>query len=516
MRSTPEAGRATSGSAEAPAAAAQGDGMRRRVLGGVGWKIGTQVVLQGTRAAVAIVLARLLTPFDFGLVGLALVFATLMLVFGDLGLGSALVHRATLRPGDRLTVFWTTLYAGVMLALLGIAVSGLVADFFGEPEVQPLFMALAASFVLVSLGATHSALLNRAMNFRALEASQMVAGVAGGAVGVATALLGGGPWAIVNMAIATSFVYVVLLWACCPWRPRFTFSTAALRSMGVYSGNVMGYGFLQYFERNADNLLIGRFLGATPLGLYTLSYNLMLYPVTKIGDPVRQVLFPAFSRIQDDAARIGSLWIRVSRAIGAVTLPAMAGLIIVAPDFVPVVLGERWNDAVPIIQVLAWAGILLSLQAVHGSVLLARNRSGWLLRWGIVSVVAAVASFVAGLPWGVVGVATAFAIATTVLMPAYTQVVARTVGLSAARFFRGLLGVVRATVLVCIALVALRLWLVDQDLPASLRLVAVVAAGIALYLPLCMWQVPELRAEVRRLRPSRRGQSAASSRLSHQ
>ena len=128
----------------------------------------------------------------------------------------------------------------MLLALLGIAVSGLVADFFDEPEVQPLFMALAGSFVLVSLASTHSALLNRAMNFRALEVSQVLAGLAGGAVGVATAVLGGGPWAIVNMSISTSLVYVVLLWVWCRWRPRFTFSLAALREMAGYSGNVMG------------------------------------------------------------------------------------------------------------------------------------------------------------------------------------------------------------------------------------------------------------------------------------
>ena len=162
-----------------------------------------------------------------------------------------------------------------------------------------------ADFVVASLGATQTALLTREMAFRALELRPMAGRPVGAAVGIALAA-GAGAWAIIAQQLTIVVVWTILIWRPRRWRPRFTFSMASLRDLGGFSGNVFGQRLVYYVHRNADNLLIGRFLGASALGVYALAYNVMLQPMSRIAGPVQEVLFPAFSRMQDDRERMAA------------------------------------------------------------------------------------------------------------------------------------------------------------------------------------------------------------------
>ncbi len=313
--------------------------LRGRVLRGVAWKVISQVFGQGASTIVAIILARLLFPSDYGLAAMVIVFAAVVPVFSDVALGAALVQRRHLTEADRSTVFWTSVAVGFVFTVLGIAASWPIADFYGEPEVQPLFAALSLTFLVTALSATQKALLTRAMNFRRLELLLMAANLAAGVGGIALAVAGYGAWAIIGQQVIAAVATTVLLWTLSGWTPSFMFSPASLRSMAGFSANVFSTRLLFYVNRNADNLLIGRVFGSAALGPYALAYNLMLVPSSRLTWPITEVLFPAFSEIQDDARRVARAWFRVTRLIGAVTVPAMLGLIVVAPEFVIVVLG---------------------------------------------------------------------------------------------------------------------------------------------------------------------------------
>jgi O-antigen/teichoic acid export membrane protein len=189
--------------------------------------------------------------------------------------------------------------------------------------------------------------------------------------------------------------------------------------------------------------------------------------------------------------------------VGAVSLPALAGLAIVAPDFVDVVLGKKWHSAIPVLQVLTWVGFLQSLQTLNGPILQSLDKTGLLLRYSIVFFVAHLTAFVTGLHWGVVGVATAYAISTTVVEPLFMVVTSRALGISTWSFARGLTGVVEAAAVMAVAVLLLRILLVDVDVAALARLLILVAVGAAIYLPCCAWRVPEIRDEVRALRRHR-------------
>lgn len=475
-------------------------GLRARVMQGVAWKILTQVVLQVVRAATTIVIARLLLPDEYGIAMMAIVVSSIALIFSDLALGAALIQRKELSQDDRSTVFWLSVGVGVVMTVLGVLLAGPVAAFFGEPRVEPLFAVMSLTFVITSLGITHVTLLTRAMDFRSLELRLMVGGIAGAVVGVALAVLGAGAWAIIAQHVAAAVVGSALAWRGLDWRPSWRFSIASLRSIASFSANVFGSRLLFYVSRNADSLLIGRFLGPAALGAYTIAYNLMLLPFARIAGPLQEALFPAFARLQDDPERMGSIWLRANRVVAALTMPAMLGLTVVAPDFVRVVLGDTWEDAIPVIQVLAWVGFLQSLSRLNTSVQQARDRTDVMLRWSALITVSNLVAFAIGLEWGIVGVAVGYAISNTLLQPVNAWQTGRLIGISLRQLVRSLAGVIQATALMLAAIVPLQLVLVQQGVPAAARLAAVALVGGAIYLAASLWRAGDVVDELRRLR----------------
>ncbi|HEY7561808.1 MAG TPA: MOP flippase family protein [Gaiellaceae bacterium] len=471
--------------------------MRTRVLRGLAWKVLSQVFGQTWQTVVAIILARLLFPADYGLAAMVLVFAAIVPIFSDLALGAALVQRRTLSESDRSTVFWTSTGVGVLFTVLGIALSWPMAAFYGEPEVQPLFAVLSLSFVITALGTTQKALLTRDMDFRSLELRLMAGSFAAGVVGILLAAGGYGAWAIIGQQVVLAVVSTALLWSFTRWRPRFRFSLDSLRGLVGFSLNVFGTRLLFYGNRNADNLLIGRFVGASGLGVYSLAYNVMLAPMSRLGWPIAEVLFPAFSKMQDEPGRMASAWVRVNRLVGSLTIPASLGVILVAPEFVTAVLGDRWSEAIPIIRLLGWVSLLQSLGTLDSAVLLARNRSGTLLRYAVVAFVASVAAFVVGLEWGVVGVAVGYALVSTFLEPYYAWLTARSLDVSVLVLLRALAGVAQASAAMACAVLAAKLFLLPADLASGWSLVVLILVGIAVYVPLCAWRAPEVVEEVR-------------------
>ena len=472
-----------------------------RIVRGLAWKVGSEAFGQVFRIVVAVMLARLLAPDDYGLAAMVLVLTSLVPIFADLALGAALVQRKDLTEDDRSTVFWTSVVAGVVFTTAGLLAAGAIADFYGEAQVEPLFMALSLTFLVSSLGTTQAALLTREMDFRSLELRVMAGSLVGGVIGVAVAAAGGGAWALIAQELAFVTVSTVLLWIFSPWRPSLRFSGKSIRELGSFSGQIFGTRLLFYANRNVDNILIGRFLGAPALGAYALAYNVMLSPLSRLAWPIQTVFFPAFASIQDDRDRMARMWLRVNGMVAAVTVPAMVGLVVVAPEFVHIVLGDRWSSAVPVIQILAVVGLLQSLQSLNSSILQATGRAGILLWYAFVALALSLIGFAGGLHWGIVGVAAGYAVASVFIESYYTLLTARALELSVRNVLRNYAGVMQATagMLVCVLAV-------DAILPAvgdAARLAIVVLAGVGTYALFCLWRAPEVVAEVRSLRRGR-------------
>lgn len=473
--------------------------LRSRVLRGFAWKGASRGFLELTKLLVGIVLARSLTPSDYGIAGMVLVFSGLIPIFSGLALGSALVQRPNIDERDRSTAFWAGLAVGCLLACVGIALSGPIASFYGQARVRPLIAVLSLSFVLTSLGMTHSQLLVRSLSYKALELRAMGGTLVGATVGVSTALAGYGPWAIILQQLAATATGSALLWLLSPWRPKCLFSWASLRRLAGFGGNVSGALILTEVNSNADNLLIGKFLGSAALGQYAVAYNIMLVPFSRITAPLQEVLYAAFARIQDDVSSVRSVWLRVNRIVAAITAPALAGLMLLTPDVVHVVLGSRWSAAVPVIRILALVGMIQALQGLNASVLLARDRSGTYLKFTIVSVVANLGAFVLGLRWGIAGVAACFAVSMALLQPFYTRLAARAVESSVSEFVSNLSGVAAATVLMAASIAGAQYALRSYHLGPLANLALFTGLGAAVYIVALLRLAPEVAEEVRRL-----------------
>jgi O-antigen/teichoic acid export membrane protein len=458
----------------------------------------SQVAIQLLALVTSVVMARYLGPREVGLAVQALVFAGLALVVVDFGIGSAVIRHPNLSEADRSTAFWSGVALGVTLLLVGIGLSWPIAALYGEPRVQELFAVLSIGFLFTALGIVQGALLTREMRFRSLELRTIFAAAAGSVAGIVFAVSGFGAWAIVAQHLVVTGTSSALLWRASPWRPRAGFSVDSLRSMARHASHVLGTRAVAWGTNSLDNLLVGRFLGPSQLGAYSIAFSVMLTPVIRVANPLLQVFFPAFSQMRDPQ-RIGGAWLRGVRMMALLVVPAMFGVIAVAPEFVEVAFGERWEDAVPVMQILAPVGIFQALVALNHGVLQAVDRTRTQFRFTLVFSAVLIAAFAVGLPWGITGVATAYLVVTALGQPVFIRLTCDAIGLRFRDWLHSVAGVLQAGTVMLLILLAVRQLLLTIDVAASLRLGALVATGVLVYLPLVAWWSPKARAEVREL-----------------
>jgi O-antigen/teichoic acid export membrane protein len=487
-----------------------GERLAPSILAGLGWKATSQLVSLAAHVVSVVVVARLLGPNEFGIAAMALGFSALGTTLADAALGSALVQRRGLTDLDRSTAFWLSLGTGAVLALAGVLLAGAVASFYREPEVAPLFAALSAGFLLGSLTSTPVALLTREMRFRTLELAHIAAAVLGTITAVSVAVAGGGAWAIVIQQLVGLTVVGTISWVAARWRPRLAWSGKSFRELGGFTLNVLGTRVFFYLQRNADNLIVGRALGAGPLGAYALAYNVMMLPFARVVDPLRAVLFPAFASVQADTGRVGELWLRGTRSASAVLFPAMLGLVVVAPDLVAVVLGASWAPAVDPLRILAVVGLLQAVIVLNSTVLTAVGRTQELLWFSALTFVLSVVGFLVGVQYGIAGVATGYLVANLLVIPLYVRLTSTVVGVSGRSFAGALAGTAQAAAGMFVAVVAVRAGLVATGVPAGARLVLVVVLGTTVAAALTAWRAPKLVAELRELPHLARSRRAAA------
>lgn len=468
-----------------------------RVFRGLRWKILSQVLQQVSRVGVAIVVAHLLTPRDFGLAAMALVFSGVATLFTDVALGAALIQREKITDADRSTVFWTQVGLGLAVTAVGVALAPAAAAFFSTPAVAPYFAATASIGVIASLGLTQTALLLRDMQFRSLELREMTGTVIAAAAGLALAIAGFGAWAIVGQTIVFATVSSVLVWRLSPWRPTLVYHRQSLRELGPFGAQVLATRLLSYLNLNMDNVLIGRYLGAPQLGTYSVAYNVMFVPIARVAQPVQQVLFPAFAQMQHDPVRLGRAWLRGTRVMATISGPAFIGMAVVAPDFVPLVLGNRWHAAVPVLQLLSAAGFLQSFQSLNPAVLQGLGRAGLLLRFMTIATVVVVGSFILGLVWGIVGVAALFAIARGLQLAGYTWIMVRVTKLRLGDILADFARVSSLALGVGAGALAARLGMLQTGAGPTARLLAALVVGGALYAGIIIWRQREILEQVR-------------------
>ena len=363
---------------------AEGAADTTSVVRGTRYTAVSQVVTQVVRFGTNIVLARLLTPEDFGIVAIALVVSMLLDQILDLGTGAAIIQRKSVDDKLLNSVFYLNLALGALLGLSLYLGAGLVASLFGNPEATPVLRAFSVVTAVTSLGQIHDALLRRNLRFFEIAIVASVSAAVTAVVSIGGALLGMDYWALVLGIAVGALVGTVLVWIYDRWRPSFTLSLASLKSIWGYSVHLFLSNMVFMVFTQVDKIIIGRFLGSTALGTYTLAQRTVTSPITAVGTVANEVAFPAFSRRQHDHTALRSGFVRSSRVIALITFPAMIGLAVLAEPAVNVVFGSQWLGLIPVIWVLAPIAALQSVTVNSNQLLLAKGRSDWSFRWGVV------------------------------------------------------------------------------------------------------------------------------------
>jgi PST family polysaccharide transporter len=396
-----------------------------------------QSVKVATQVISVIVLSRLLSPQDFGVVAMCAPVLVFIALFQDFGLTQATVQKSSISHDEVNYLFWINVTVSAALACVLAATAPLIAAFYGEPRVSPLVAAMALQILAYGLGAQHLALLNRRMAF-------------------------GLP--------------ALCYWMNSRWRPGFPRKVDGVGELLHFGAGITGFNFANFFARNLDNILIGKYWGEAQLGLYDRAYKLLLFPLSQIANPLSRVMVPALSRLNGEPDRYRSAYLRVMRLMLLVALPGVATAVATSDILIPFFLGEQWRESSDIFRALGFAGLLQPLNNPAGWLFISQGRSGDFMRWGIVTAVTSILAFVIGLPYGALGVAVAYAVSEYLRTPFLWIYVGRKGPLRVGDMYRA------ATPFVLGAHLALAaVWFAKPSLPHQ-KILAIVAAAILSYL----------------------------------
>ncbi len=460
--------------------------LQKQAAQGVFWSAAGNWGYQVATLVVFAVLSRLLTPAEFGLVALASVFTALLKLVTEQGLADAIVQRADLEPEHLDSAFWLSIGLGAVLTAGLAAASWLIANIVNQPDIAPVLVWLAPVLGLAGLSSVQRAILSRELRFASLTLRTLASVIVGGIVGVVAALRGYGVWSLVAQLLTIEVVGVIALWTASDWRPHFRFSRRHLRDLIGFGVNVLGFRILRFFNTRIDNLIVGSVLGPTALGLYVVAYRILQLLINVTTAIIGSVAFPVLSRVQDDRPRVQNAYYKAIRLTSMIAFPAFLGLVVVAPEVTRLVFGPQWDASVPVMQVLALAGLVNSVLFVNGIVMKSLGKPSWRLAIMGLTALILTTAFTLVVSAGIIAVATAFAIISLVLAPLWMWGAHKLITLEPGRYLRQIV-----PPLVSSLAMAATVWgfkPVVGDLSLLWQVIALVTGGVASY-GLTLWIV---------------------------
>lgn len=460
--------------------------LSHRTYSAARWTTTAAVARAGLQLAQLAVLARFLSPQDYGLMAMVSVVLSYVGLFSDMGLSTAFVQRQQISHEERSSLYWLSVALGGGLMLLVMAASPLAAHFFKEPQLVPLMILVATNFFIVALGQQLRMDAEKALNFRPVAVIEMIAAITGFAVAVLTAWMGWGVYALVTAAMVAAWMTMLLSWGLLAngWRPSWRLRWDEVRWFARFGGGMVLNNVFNHVNSTIDILLGGRMLGASPLGLYTVPRNLILQVQWMINPIFTRIGFPLIASIQHDKERVKQVYLKTMNMTASVNAPIYVALGVFAPEIVWLLLGEKWQDAAPMLRVLAIWGLLRSFANPVGSLLFGLGRVR-LSAWWNASLLLVVPPVVwLGSHWGGIGMAWAMTGLMAVLfIPGWALLIRPTCGAGLGEYAKQV-----ALPTFCAVSAGLIGWIsVDLLNAPIMRLAAGLSVGSVAYLGLSLW-----------------------------
>lgn len=391
-----------------------GELKRRSVRGGAAIVL-NQAVVMGLQILTTVILARLLSPADYGLQAMVLTLTGFFSLFRDAGLSVASVQRQELDHEQISTLFWINLALGSSLMVLVACAAPFLAAFYKDPRLLWITLASASIFFIYSLSIQHRALMDRAMRITTSVKIDILSVTIGAVVAIGMAALGFGYWALICQNISLPLVGTIAVWIAMPWMPGKPRWTAELRSMVRFGSTVTLNSFVVYLAYNAEKILLGRYWGSAPLGLYGRAYQLTNLPVQQLTNSMGSVAFPMLSRLQNDPERMRRSYLKSHSLVVSLTVPVVISCALFADEIIRLMLGPKWDGAAPILRYLAPTMLVFALVNPFSWLLRATGRVGRSLKIALLICPVVILGVAAGLHWGPTGVALGYSIAMTLL-----------------------------------------------------------------------------------------------------
>ena len=474
--------------------AEQGD-LSAATVRGIAWVSVGRVAAQLVQTVTVIALMRLLTPEDFGLIAMVIVFTGLATVLSSMGFSMAIVQGPEPSPELLDTAFWSVLAISVLAAGLVVLAAPAIESYYREPTLAGFTLWMALHPLAANLNMVPRSILRRQMRFGAASAAEVAGLVIGSGGAVILAFRGAGAFSLVFQPVVSHVVTALVGTAIVGWYPRFRWSRASAASLWAYGWPVTGFEVFSQLEGQLAPFLIGRYLGTTAVGFYTRGFSLLLGPVRLLGDTIWQVMLSALSLIQDDLERVRSAFSRAVALMIFVLVPAMVGTALVADVLVPFVLGDQWVELVPVVQAMTIAALLGSVIGATYWLLTSQNTTRQLFSFGVVRFVV-VALFVGGaLPSGSIVVAWAFAASQAVLLVLAYRLTRGLFDIGLLELFAAVRGGLASSVVMGLAVWSVRPLLegVPIGIDLGIRILVGVSAYAALGAVLARQEVRELR-----------------------
>ena len=464
--------------------------LRQKAVKGVIWSViqswGSRVV----SLVVFFLLARLLDPEAFGLVALAGIFVTFMEVFIDQGFSTAIIQRHELEVEHLDTAFWINIGIGLLLTVFGITVAGLVANFFGQPQLTLIIQWLSTGFLLNAFSSVQDAILQRKFAYKALAIRSLLAGIVGGVVGVTMAFMSFGVWSLVAQLLTHQLIRGVVLWWASDWRPGLNVSKRHFRELFAFGMNIVGVRLFDFINSKSDDLLIGYFLGNVALGYYTIAYRLVIV-ITDLTKAISQVAMPGFSMLQQEPERLKRVFYITTELASFIAFPVFFGLAALAPTLVRSLLGVQWLPSIPIIQVLALIGIFHTINFFNTTVITAMGRPFWNLKINFANSICNIAAFALVVQWGAITIAAAYVICSYLFFPIYLWTVRKLIHIKATIYFRQFTASTIAS-LVMVAILLGTQYSINSFVSSQALLAICLVVGILTYTLLVILLAPKI------------------------
>lgn len=379
--------------------------LKQRAFNATLWSGADILLRQGLQFVIAIVLARMLLPSDYGLFGLVLLFSGVASAFADGGFSAALIQRQDTNHTDESTIFWFNGAMGTLVALLMCASAPAIATFYAQPRLVPLTVLMAANVLLGALGAIHATLLTKRLDFRIQARTGFIAVLLSGALAVWMAWRGDGVWALAVQATMMSGINTILLWSASGWRPMRTFSGASVRKLFVFGGYHFASTLMDMVYIRLYTVPIGKMYGIRTLGYYTNADNVQQMPGSVLVKIFTRVAFPMLASVPHDTAKMRRGMQMAVRAMMLINVPVMLGMAAIAEPMIRFVFGPQWLPSVPMLRVLCLASLLLPLHVLNLNCLMALGLSRQMFRIELCKKALGLVLLGGGIFFGVMGVA---------------------------------------------------------------------------------------------------------------